>query len=70
MARDLTSVLDKVEDAARAIFAADPSVRSVGMGKSIDGHRFVAVRNVQAIVPLAAAIGSPLPLAHFDGIPV
>lgn len=70
MAADLDTVLDNVEAAARQIFAADPTVRSVGVGKSMGGHGFVAVRNVRAIMPLLSTVGAPPPLRDFDGIPI
>lgn len=70
MSIELLNALGRVEDAARAIFDADGSVRSVGVGELDGGYGFVAIRNTRAPVALAARIGgAPLPTA-FDGIPV
>lgn len=72
MSVDLDSALSKVEPAAGAIFDADATVRSVGVGLVGSDYGYIAVRNVRAILPLNAHLKSksaPVPNS-FDGIPV
>lgn len=70
MAVELAVALGKVEQAALHVFDADPTVRSVGVGRSGDGYGFVAVRNVKAILPMGAMLGAVQLPRQFDGIPV
>jgi hypothetical protein len=69
MSVDLATALAKVEPAAGEIFDADPTVRSVGVGRVGDGYGYIAVRNVRAILPLTAHLKSVAPTS-FEGIPV
>lgn len=57
----------KIGDAAKKIFAADPRVHAVGIGSSSTGFHFRAVRNARKVLPLSAQIGS---LPDFDSISV
>jgi hypothetical protein len=65
----LSEAVEKVRKAASVLFAADPSVRSVGVGQAASGFGFVAVRNARAPVAYSAKVGKSIP-DMFDGIPV
>jgi hypothetical protein len=65
----LSEAVGKVRKAASVLFAADPSVRSVGVGEVASGFGFVAVRNARAPVAYSAKMGEAIP-AELDGIPV
>lgn len=64
----LEIALTHVQPVAGILFAADPSVRSVGVGRNGDGFGLVAVRNVHAPIPYAGRLGA-LPESH-AGIPI
>lgn len=69
MIADLVTALSKVEPAAGEIFDADATVRSVGVGRVGNGFGYIAVRNVQAIIPFNLQ-QKMAPLNSFEGIPV
>jgi len=67
---ELSTALSAIGDAASQIFDADPLVRSVGVGATAGGYGFIAVRNTQAPMPMALALGASPPPTAVGGIPV
>ena len=58
---------EKLIDAAATIFASDPRVRSVGVGRHAAAYGYIAVRNTAAILPQTTRL---IPLEEHEGVPV
>jgi len=54
-----------LDDAVQQLFADDPSVQSVGIGRHGDGFGFRVVKNAAQVLPLNARLGAP---KHFVGV--
>jgi hypothetical protein len=63
----LEQATEQLMEAATEVFAADPRVRSVGVGRCADGFGYIAVRNAAVILPQTAKLTA---LTEHHGIPV